>query len=593
MRWAGLFLFMAVACRTPGALPPANDDGPIHLTLIGTNDFHGWVDGQSDTFGGATIRFGGAAALASYVAIAREKNPGGVLLLDAGDLFQGTIASNITEGAVVIDVFNALRYDAAAIGNHEFDYGPVGPLPVPHDASHDPFGALKARIAQAKFPLLSTNIYELESRRRPAWLPGEGWTIVERKGLKIGLFGLTTPQTPTTTMPINVATLKFNSLAPEAMSAAKALREHGADVVVALIHAGGKCGSWADPHDLTSCDLDTGVVFQMLKDVPEGTLDAAIAGHTHQVMAHFIHGTPVVESAGLGRGFSMIELYVDAKTRRVMQGATRLVPAIGVCETVDEETGSCDSAVLRKKDVVTVVPAKWQGQQIRPDPAVRAVLAPALAQVAEAQRRPLGVRVPKMVGRNYEAESGLGSMLADSLRTLEQADVALLNPGGLRADLKAGELTYGAVYEVLPFDNAIATLTLKGSELMQLLRSAYGGRKGVFQVSGLQVTLQRCPGPSRLVAVKLASGEAISDERQYRVVMPDFLARGGDGLMATLKTLDPAQVDLGNNRLLNFRDALVTYWQKARAPLKAPAKGRVTLEGAACAKEPHNEAAGQ
>ncbi|MBX7114401.1 MAG: bifunctional metallophosphatase/5'-nucleotidase [Myxococcaceae bacterium] len=589
MRRSALLFFFLFACRTPHALAPAADDTPIHLTLIGTNDFHGWVEGQSEVFGDATLRFGGAATLASYVAIAREKNPGGVLLLDAGDLFQGTIASNITEGAVVIDMFNALQYDAAAIGNHEFDYGPVGPLPVPGDSSHDPFGALKARIAQAKFPLLSTNIYELDSRRRPAWLPGEGWTIVERKGLKIGLFGLTTPQTPVTTMPINVATLKFNALGPEAISAAKALREHGADVVVALVHAGGKCASWADPYDVSTCDLESGEVFQMLKEVPEGTVDAVIAGHTHQVMAHFIHGTPVVESAGLGRGFSMIELYVDPQKRKVMPEATRLVPTIGVCETVDEATGSCDPAVLRKREGVSLVPAKWQGQVIRPDPTLQKLLAPALKQVSDVQRRPLGVTVPKMVGRNYEAESGLGSLLADSLRTLEKADVVLLNPGGLRADLKPGELTYGAVYEVLPFDNAIATLTLNGDELMALLRAAYGGKKGVFQVSGLQVTLERCPGPGRLLGATLENGQAIDPAHMYRVVMPDFLARGGDGLMNTLKTIDPARVDLGGNRPLNFRDALVSYWQKGRAPLVSPALGRVSLKGDAC----HKEALGQ
>lgn len=588
MRHAGLFLIVALGCRTPAVAPDFSHNRPIVLTLVATNDFHGWVESQSETFGEGTIRYGGAAALASYVNIARQRNPGGVLVLDAGDIFQGTLASNLTEGAVVIDAFNAIGYDAAAIGNHEFDYGPEGPMPVPGDASQDPFGALKARIAQAKFPMLSTNIYELESRRRPAWLPGEGWTIIERKGIKVGLFGLTTPQTPTTTMPINVATLRFGALAPEAMSAAKALREHGADVVVALVHAGGRCGSWGDPKDLSSCDLESGEVFQMLRGMPAGTVDAVIAGHTHQVLAHFVHGTPVVESNGLGRSFSMMELSIDPKSRKVMKEATQLMPAIAICETVDQETGSCDVSMLRKRPRVTVTRARWLDQDIEPNLAVQKVLEPALKQVFDQQRRSLGVTVPKLLGRNYEAESALGSMLADALRNLEKADVALLNPGGLRADLKAGTLSYGAVYEVLPFDNTIATLTMSGEELLRLLHAAYGSKKGVFQVSGLKVTLHRCPSPERLIDVKLANGQAVSADAMYRVVMPDFLARGGDGLMSTLKTIDPERVDLGRHRPLNFRDALITYWQQKRSPLTAPQFGRVVMQGEPCAQQPND-----
>jgi 5'-nucleotidase len=582
-RLSALLVWSLLSCRTPEPLPVTPSPTvavapPIKLTLVGTNDVHGWVMEQVEHFPQGDIRYGGVANFAGYLKVLREDNPGGVVLVDAGDLFQGTLMSNLTEGSVVIDAFNQLGYDAASIGNHEFDYGPVGPVSVATQAGMDPFGALKARIAQARFPLLSTNIYERDTGLRPAWLKGDGSVIIERKGLKVGIFGLTTPQTPTTTVPVNVASLRFGALAPEALTASRRLRDRGADVVVAVVHAGGKCADAHDPHQLSSCDADSGEVFEMMRGLPPGTLDAVVAGHTHAQMGHFIAGTPVIESWALGRFFGLIELSIDPATRKVLPEQTHLASAIPICGTVDAESKSCELKELRARaDAVKPVPPTFRMQALVPDPAVLRVIAPAEQEVSALQNRDVGVLVPQTLGRNYETESPLGDLLADSLRELCHADVALLNPGGLRADLKAGALRYGAVYEVLPFDNAVATLELTGEQLTRLLNAAYGSRKGVFQLSGLHVELSRCPGPQRLHAVRLADGRNVEPQARYRVVMPDFLARGGDGLGPVLATVDPSQVDLGENRGQNLRDELVAYWAAHPHPLTAPRAGRVSF----------------
>jgi 5'-nucleotidase len=570
----------AVSCKTgQDALRP-DSDGTVHLTLVGTNDVHGWVMAQEEAFPKGSIRFGGVAALAGYLKALRDENPGGVVLVDAGDLFQGTLMSNVTEGSVVIDAFNALGYDAAAVGNHEFDYGPVGPESHPTTPAQDPFGALKARIAQARFPLLSTNIYEAKSRLRPAWLPGDGTIIIERKGVRIGIIGLTTPQTPTTTLPINVATLRFASLGPEALSAAKSLRERGADVVIAVVHAGGRCAESKDPSDLQTCDTETGEIFEMMKGFPYGTLDAVVAGHTHAQVGHFVNGTPIIESNALGRAFGIVDLYVNPATKKLARERTRIRSGLEVCETVDQETGSCDPRKLRARAAeVKPVGATWAGKLVKPDQAVAAVLKPAEERVAAMQSRGLGLTVPKTLGRNYERESALGSFLADALRTMNKADVALLNPGGLRADLNPGPLKYGAVYEVLPFDNAVAQLDLTGDQLVSLVRAAYSSKKGVFQVSGIEVVIDRCPGPNRLKSVHLPGGHGVDPNVRYKVVMPDFLARGGDGLGPVLATIDPRQVDLGETRGSNLRDELVEFWVKNQESFVAPEQGRVSIVG--------------
>ncbi|MDP2270285.1 MAG: bifunctional UDP-sugar hydrolase/5'-nucleotidase [Archangium sp.] len=571
----------AVALKAEASLPatPAVSNQPLKITIVGTNDVHGWVMGMMERFPRGEIRYGGVATFAAYVQALRQENPNGVVLVDAGDMFQGTLVSNLTEGSVVIEAFNKLGYDAATIGNHEFDYGPVGPISAATQPAMDPFGALKARIAEAKFPLLSTNIYEANKEgTRPSWLPSDGTIIIERHGLKIGVFGLTTPQTPTVTLPINVQTIKFRPLGSEALAAATRLREKGADLVVAVVHAGGRCDDCSKKEDLSSCDLDAGEIFEMMKGLPEGTLDAVVAGHSHQQIGHLVNGTPVMQSWALGRYFGIIELAIDPKTKKVIPGRTQINSGIEICETWDIETKSCDPKKLRARaDQVTPASTKFRGQIIRPDQTVLQSMQPAEQAITELQQKALGLTVPKALGRVYEGESELGSFLADSLRAMSKTDIALMNPGGLRADLKEGPLTYGTVYEVVPFDNAVAILELTGEQLDRLLTAAYGSKKGVFQVSGLEVKLSRCVVPDRLRGFTLSGGKKIDPTKKYKVALPDFLARGGDGLAPVLATIDPAQVDLAENKGTNLRDDLISWWQTKKETFKPPRSGRVTF----------------
>jgi len=128
---------------------------------------------------------------------------------------------------------------------------------------------------------------------------------------------------------------------------------------------------------------------------------------------------------------------------------------------------------------------------------------------------------------------------------------------------------------VMPFENTIATVVVTGEELNRLVRAAYNARRGVYAESGLKVTLSQCPGQGRLKAVTLADGKPIALEKKYRVVMPDFLARGGDGLAPVLSSLPPGRIEMGTSRELNFREAMVSHWEKKKQDLIAPKPGRV------------------
>jgi 5'-nucleotidase len=585
MRALGILLLISLlSCRTPqtavAAPAPsrsaqaATEEALTRLTIVATNDFHGWVNAREYRLpDGSSFREGGADAFAGYLKVLRQDNPGGVLLLDGGDLFQGTLAANLTEGRVVIDVFNRLGYTAASLGNHEFDYGPVGPVSVATEVDMDAFGALKARLAEARFPLLAVNIYDAQTGQRPEWLGNDGTTMLEVKGIKVGILGLITPTTPQTTNPVNVASLRFGSLVPEALSAAKRLRERGAEFVIAVAHAGGKCASLEDPRDISNCDSG-GEVFELLEELPPKTLDLVVAGHTHQPLGHFIHGTPVIESPGLGRAFGTVDLFFDGQGT-LLPDRTRIRADIPICIQVDPLSKRCDEKHVSVGSASALVAAELLGKKIQLDDSIAQVIRPALELAEAEQRRSLGLRVPERLGRNYEGESPLGRLLTESMRQMEKADVALMNSGGLRADLPAGELTYGQVYEVLPFDNTLATLTMTGEELDRLLHAAYGARKGVFQISGLKVSLARCATKDRLRTYKFEDGRPVRMDKRYKIVMPDFLARGGDGLGGVLSTLAPNRVDLGTSRPENFRDALVSYWQRVGNPLAPVGSPRI------------------
>jgi 5'-nucleotidase len=557
---------------TPPAPAPTE---PVHLTLVGTNDFHGWVMPHRTTLpDGQKLEEGGAALFASYVARLREANPGGVLLVDGGDLFQGTLASNLGEGAIVVDVYNLLGYTAVAIGNHEFDYGPVGPGPVATRPDEDPLGALKARVAQARFPFLSANVREKDGSH-PAWLGNDGTTVVTVKGVKVGLLGLSTLQTPQTTNPANVASLRFESLADAAKEAAKSLREQGAEVVVAVAHAGGKCTDLANPRDTSGCVRDDGEIYAVLDALPKGAVDAVVAGHTHQVMGHFFGDVPVIETTGLSRSFGVVDLYVDPVTHRVLPDRTRIQAAIPVCGAVDATRNTCDARVLRDAKDVRLVPATFMGKPVTPDANVEALVAPAEARVEVEQRRPVGVETQARMPLVYEGESALGNLIADAMREMARSDAAVMNAGGIRAELPQGPLTFGKLYEVLPFDNTLAVLDLSADELRRFLALAYGGRKGVFAVSGLEVTLGACPGPERFQGVTLPGGKPLKAKGTYRVAVPDFLLRGGDGVGPLTSTLPPARIHLLQGQ--DLREVLVAYGRAHGNALKPPALGRVHL----------------
>ncbi len=456
------------------------------LTILHMNDFHARhepVDARALACGpDRPACFGGAAHLATAIAAERgaaEADGRQVLLVDAGDQFQGSLFFTAWKGEVELAVMHALGTEAMAVGNHEFDQGPAN----------------LARFARAaRFPVLSANTDagadpDLAGALRPH-------VMVQKGGLRIGLVGLTTLATAIGSSP--GPHVRFTDPAEALARSAATLRAEGARLVIALSHLGLDV-------DLTLAGRIAGV-------------DVIVGGHTHTLLSNSEPGAAgpahqavsgpagravVVQAAAYGRYLGRLDIDLDSDGGVLGYG------------------GDC-------RHVSLTLPQ---------EPLVAAVVAHYAAQLEGVRRRVVG-RAESAVGNATcrVGECALGSFIADAMRdSVQGAEVALMNAGGIRTGLPGGELTLGDVLTMLPFGNSVATLELTGADLSAAIANGLArmGAGAFPQVSGLRITWNPlAAADARLVGLEVEKGGGfapIEPGRRYRVVTNNFLRGGGDG----------------------------------------------------------------
>ena len=563
MRPLPIVVSLVVACSSPPAKqdqgprpPPQRKSGTVTLSIIGTNDLHGALE-----------RLPLLAGFFSNLRAARAADGGGVLLVDAGDMFQGTLESNLGEGADVVRAYNAMGYNASAVGNHEFDYGPEGPATTPQSVEDDARGALKARAREAKFPLLVSNISDKDSGARIKWPNMPASTMVEVAGIKVGIIGASTESTPFTTMPANFVGLVMKPPPATAVAEeATRLRGQGAALIVVTAHLGSKCTDLEHPNDTSSCDQRE-ELFKMVGDLPKGAVDVIVAGHTHAGIAHRIKDIAVIESFSSGKAFGRIDIRIAADGRVTAVNIQKPHP---VCagETID--------------NAITIdqcKPGDYEGKPVAADPAVKKIVDEALAKADVRRKERLGVTLTGKVEKSYGAESAEGNWFTDlMLAARPDAQVALTNGGGLRADMPAGDLTYGQLFEAMPFDNRFAVVDVKGSHLRSMVSTNMQRSGGILSWGGLTAK-GRCKAGKLDLAVWVG-GKPLDDAKAYKLVTSDFLASGGDGLIGRLK-LPATAIKITD---VIIRDAIADILRKKPgsvepAKLFSPAVKRLDFEG--------------
>jgi 5'-nucleotidase len=467
-----------------------DEPAPVTLSIVGTSDLHGAALPTNSSPGGLPL-------LAGYVnnlRAARASDGGAVLLIDSGDTFLGDVESNLSEGALIVDAYNEMGYTAEAIGNHDFDFGSVD-SPDGRQSPGDLRGALKARAAQARYPFLAANLIDEATGRPVEWPNVRPSVLLEIAGVKVGIVGVMTIDALQSTLAANVQGLRIALLGPTITAEASALRAAGADVVIVAAHAGGRCERFDQPADLSSCEPDS-EIFRVARSVPPGLVDVIAAGHTHAGLAHRVGGIGIIQPFSLGQSFGRVDVVFDRRTRRV----TRIQPF-----------------APRQ-----IVPAQYEGKAVANDPAIVQAMAATLQRVRALQARPLGVSVDVPIPRAGDFGSPLGNLIAEALRdAVPGADVAAVNNAarGLRADLPAGPVTIGRLYDVFPFDNRLARVTLTGAELGRWVAGEIGqGRGGSLGISGVDVRA-RCLADGLHVDLFRGAGRIHDDDRLLAVAI--------------------------------------------------------------------------
>jgi 5'-nucleotidase/UDP-sugar diphosphatase len=434
------------------------------IQIISINDFHGALteSGQNP----------GAAKLVTYIEKMRSQNPEGSILLSAGDMFQGSPDSNLLYGKTVVDVMNYAQFDAMTLGNHEFDWG---------------IDVLKQRIQQSAFPYICANVIDKRTGKPADFI--KPYSVLERKGVKIGIIGIVTPETAYKTNPKMIENYTFADPVATVKKLVPELKKQGVQIIIALTHLGSEMDSQGNIH---------GDAAQLAQEA-DG-LDAVVSGHSHQVVFGQIHSVPVVQAYYNGRAVGKINITYNKKTKKVETAVASVTSLSGVNQL--------------------------------PNQHVETMIDEAQKEIAPIKNIVVGRTLHALPhDRNEMAETSLGQWVTDTLRQAAGADIAFQNSGGLRTGIVAGDITMGNLYEVIPFDNTLFKVEMTGAQIMKVLEYGIENKKiGMLQYSGIKIAYETAtPAGIRIAAVSTADGTLLQSEKKYKVVINDFMAAGGDG----------------------------------------------------------------
>ncbi len=526
------FLATAAApgCGGPSRVEPrAKAPQSECLSVVSWNDLHGQLEADAPFIDTGRVPAGGVVALADHVAELRATGEP-VFVLDAGDLFTGPMASSMAAGAPVIAAYAALGVDAAAIGNHEFDFGPVGydrvlAKPGVGDSAgqEGPRGALLARLATASFPFVSANL-RTTSGAFPAWKNLHPHVLIERGGFKVGVVGYTTDETPETTLRPNVEGLSFGGAAQHVAASVRTLRAQGASPVILLAHAsldGDLPQSLHDPDDPRG-ERHKGEIAELLGQLGADLPDLVIAGHRHAWMLGVVRGVPIVSNDQHGIGYARTRFCKDPKSGGV------------AFASIDRQVAFApdEPATLLGRQVAAAVKPWVDAMRARGEEVVTTLPRLCLPQA------PGGTGFAEQVARamlERARDTGLVGAGAPA--------VAVINSGGIRAALPPGPLRVKDVFAALPFENALAkcTTTRKGltRALANLVVRAATRDRFPFGIAGASVKAGRTSqGALELRDVVVAGAASPGADEKVVLVMPDFLLHGGDGFLTDVECTD-------------------------------------------------------
>jgi 5'-nucleotidase len=564
---------LTVAAALPAAAEPQHPSGPepVDVQLLALNDFHGALEPPTGSGGriqtgpdpdgdgtatAPTVDAGGAEYLDTQLAaLAEQQQQENTITVAAGDLIGASpLLSAAFHDEPTIEALGLAGLDYASVGNHEFDEGSAELLRIQDGGCHPVDGCADGTPYEgADFQYLSANAFVTETGE-PLLPP---YAVHRVQGERIGFIGMTLEGTGDIVSQQGVAGLEFADEVETANRYATELQAQGVEAIVVLLHQGGS-QSGPDAWDVDGCAELTGPIVDIATGMSDA-IDVVVSGHTHQAYNCLVDDKVVTSAGSNGRLVTDIDLQVDRRTGDVVR-----------------ETATADNVVVER----TVAADAEQTALIA---RYREVLGPIAAEVVgsvaveltRAQEDPLD-----------GAESTLGNVIADAQFAAtddEQGAVAaFMNPGGVRADLGAGEVTYEEAFTVQPFANNLVTLDLTGAQLNCLLEQQYQVGRVLYVSDSVRYQVDPAGTPAAAGADPCTGtrvpdgsvqigGAPVTADATYRVTVNNFLAGGGDGFSVLTGGTNPVTgaIDL---------DAFTAYLG-ANSPVPAPALDRITRVG--------------
>jgi len=527
----------------------------VRFQILGFNDFHGQLDAGRRV---ANRPVGSAPVLAAYLAAAQdEMDDDATFIVHAGDHVGATPpVSALLQDEPSITFLNLLANDkctfknplhpncnlVGTLGNHEFDEGVAELKRLLAGGNHASGPFLEDPYRGARFPYVSANVVDAASGA-PILPP---YVIKRVRGLPVAFIGAVLKETPTIVTPSGVAGVRFLDEAEAINRYIPELKARGVRAVVVLIHQGARTGNFTGPTRSTPVTLP-GAIGDIVRRLDD-EIDVVVSGHAHSftnALVENANGKPILVTQAFANGtaYADIDLAMDPASRDIVE---------------------------KSAAIVTI----WadEGPGLEPDAAVAALVAEAEARVAPLVNRIIGTAASTIVrDPNSAGESALGNLIADAQRAAMGTDFAFMNPGGIRADIDAGQVTWGELFTVQPFGNDLVRMDVTGAQITRLLNQQWAGQPfpRILQISGLRYTWDNArPVGDRIVEVRDGAGNLLNPAATYSVTANSFIAAGGDNFTVLTE---------GTNRVIGpvDLDALIDHIQSLPQPFSAAIVGRI------------------
>jgi len=497
----GAALAVRALFRVPAKPLPASAKDTILMRVLATSDLHGALLPRVGQPSGVRPT-GGIAALAGLMDSLAADCDCPTLRLDAGDAMQGTVTSNVTRGRVMVEVLNRLGVAAAALGEHDFEWS---------------VDTLRRRISESRYPWLAANVFDSASGRRPDWIAP--YRVVQVGAFKVAVVGYITSDAKTSVKSDLTAGLRFGDGALAIHDVLAEVRAQRPDLTILLAHAGATCEG----------AVCTGEVIRIAEGVEARTLDLLIAGHTHRQVDTRVAGVSIVEAGSGGSALGVADVVKTSAGGREIR--TRLEPVLPEQLTENPAMAELIELYGRKADSITS--------------RVVATIKLPLARAGDQHR--------------------LGSLIAEARRNVLRTDVGLVRNDDIRANLPAGPVSYGQLFEIQSSQNSLVRVKLSGRQLSEVLEHAFDRRgRPTAHVTGVQVRYDpRRPVRKRVQRVELPGGRKLRGDVMYTLAVDDFIAAGGDGYTMLIGlTAEPGgTLDV---------DGLITYLRRLPQPVEVP-----------------------